>query len=583
MRTLRRYLWPLRGWIGLSLFLAAVAQVLTLVDPMIFGKIIDDYALETSGRTETELVRGAVGWLLIALAVATAARLAKSLQDYFLRLVVQTFGLEVFDEGLKRTLRMSYSEFEDQSSGETVAMLQKVRADTERFISGLVNVLFSTLVGLVFLVWYAMTKHWLLLPVFGLGVVALGSLTSLLSRQIKTTQRRIVRETARLAGVITESLRNIELVKSLGLALPETRRMRAITRQIFDLEMQKIRRVRALTFYQGTAINVLKHSILFLLLWLIFRRVLTAGELISMQLILATIFGPLQDLGNVIVNFREAEASLQHLEVLLAKPLESQPEVPVEIGFVNELRFDDVVFRHRSASDNAIDHVSFRARVGDTIAFVGPSGSGKSTLVKLMVGLYRPQSGRVQFDDVPFDELRFNRIRRQFGIVTQDPQVFSGTIRDNLLFVAPDATDEAMLDALRRASVLSILESSGRGLETRVGEGGVRLSGGERQRLSIARAVLRKPRLFIFDEATSALDSITEQQITASIREICASREQIVVLIAHCLSTVSHADVIYVLERGRIVESGRHEELLHQQGLYYAMWRQQIGERVGEV
>ena len=581
MRTLQRYLWPLRGWIALSLLLAAAAQVLTLLDPVIFGKIIDDYALDTSGKTDAELVRGVIGWLLIALVVATAARLAKVIQDYYLRLVVQTFGLEVFDEGLKRTLRMSYQEFEDQSSGETVAMLQKVRADTERFLSGLVNVLFSTLVGLVFLVWYSCTQHWLLLPICFLAIVVLGVLMSLLSRQIKATQRRIVRETARLAGILTESLRNIELIKSLGLALPETRRIRGVTRQIFDLEMQKVRRVRTLTFFQGTVINVLKHSILFILLWLIFRHKLSAGDLISMQLILAAIFVPLQDLGNVIVNFREAEASLQNFDELLAKPLETQPDVPVEIGLLNELRFDDVVFRHRSANHNALDHISFAARVGDTIAFVGPSGSGKSTLVKLLVGLYRPWSGRVLFDGVPFDELRFNRIRRQFGIVTQDPQVFSGTLRDNLLFVAPDATDEAMFDALRRASALPIVRRSGLGLETRVGEGGVRLSGGERQRLSIARALLRSPRLFVFDEATSALDSITEQQITASIREICASREQIVVLIAHRLSTISHADVIYVLEKGRIVESGRHEGLLCQQGLYFAMWRQQIGERTG--
>ena len=579
MRTLWRYLWPLRGWVLLSLLMAAVAQVLTLIDPVIFGRIIDDYALNPGNKSEQELVRGAIGWLVIAFAIATAARVAKAGQDYLLRLVVQKFGLEVFDTGLKHTLRLSYQEFEERSSGETVAMLQKVRTDTERLISGLVNILFSTLVGLGFLLWYSVTKHWLLVPVFGVGVLALAALTSLLSQRIKSTQRSIVRETTRLVGVITESLRNIELVKSLGLALPETRRIRGLTRNIYELEMHKVRRVRTLTFLQGTAINLLKHSVLFILLWLIFRHALTPGELISMQFIVATIFVPLQDLGNVIVNFREAEASLQNFDELLAKPLETQPEVPVEIGLLDELCFDDVVFRHRTATENAIDHVSFTARVGETIAFVGPSGSGKSTLVKLLVGLYRPISGRVLFDGVPFEELRFNRIRRQFGFVTQDPQVFSGSVRDNLLFVAPDATDDEMLDALKQASAVPILERSGQGLDTRVGEGGVRLSGGERQRISIARALLRRPRLFIFDEATSALDSITEQEISESIREICNSKQQIVVMIAHRLSTISHADVIYVLEKGTIVEAGGHQPLLAQRGLYYAMWRQQIGER----
>jgi ATP-binding cassette subfamily B protein len=579
MRILWRYLSPLRGLVLLSLTLAAVAQVLTLVDPIIFGRIIDDYAINRAGRAEQELVRGVLGWLGIAVAVATVARLAKAMQEYVLRLVVQRFGLRVFNDGLARTLRLSYEEFSDQSSGEAVAMLHKVRGDTERCVNGLVNVLFSSLVGLGFLIWYSVTRHWLLVPVFVLGAVVLGLLAGLLSQRIKSIQQVIFRQTKRLSGAITESLRNIEMVKSLGLALPETIRLRGLTQRIFDLEMEKTRKVRTLSFLQGTTINLLKHSILFILLWLIFRNTLTTGELISMQVILAIIFVPLQDLGNVVINFREAEASLQSFGELLDKPMETQPESPVEIGLLTNLRFDEVVFRHRNAPANSIDGITFEAQLGDTIAFVGPSGAGKSTLVKLLVGLYQPQSGRVLIDGVPFNELRFNRVRRQFGIVSQDSQLFSGTVRENLLFVAPEATDQEMFDVLRRASVLPLIERTGQGLDTRLGEGGQRVSGGERQRLSIARALLRKPRLFIFDEATSALDSITEQEITASMREVSARREQIVVLIAHRLSTISHADTIYVLEKGRITESGGHAELLEMDGLYHAMWRQQIGER----
>jgi ATP-binding cassette subfamily B protein len=579
MHILWRYLRPLRWLVALSLALAGAAQVLTLIDPVIFGKIIDDYALNPGAKTESELVRGAVGWLAVAAGVALGARLAKAFQDYVLRLVVQKFGLQVFNDGLRQTLRLSYSEYEDRSSGETVAMLQKVRNDAEKFINGLVNILFSSLVGVAFLAWYAVTRHWMLLPVFGVGVVVLGGLTGLLSRKIRTTQRTIVRETARMAGAITESLRNIELVKSLGLTFLEIRRLQTYTQQIFDLEMHKVRRVRTLSFLQGTIISVLKQSILFILLWLIFRKSLTPGELISMQFIVATIFGPLQDLGTVILNYREAEASLQNFNELMARPIEQRPEAPIEIGELNHLRYEDVVFRHRTAADNAIDGISFEARLGDTIAFVGPSGSGKSTLVKLLAGLYQPNSGRILIDNVPASELRFNRIRRQFGFVTQDPQLFSGTIRENLKFVKPEATEEEMLEALRQASAMPLVERTGMGLDARLGESGLRVSGGERQRLSIARALVRKPRLFIFDEATSALDSITEQQITESIREISARKESIVILIAHRLSTIDHADRIYVLEKGRIVETGVHEALVARKGLYYAMWRQQIGER----
>jgi ATP-binding cassette subfamily B protein len=300
---------------------------------------------------------------------------------------------------------------------------------------------------------------------------------------------------------------------------------------------------------------------------------------VATQVILNTIFGPLRQLGSFILIYREAEASLQAFDQLMQKPVEKRPDDPVEIGPVESLRFEDVVFRFRTATANAIDGVSFEAKLGDTIAFVGPSGSGKSTLVKLLVGLYAPTSGAIFIDDVPTNSLRYNRVRRQIGFVTQDPQLFSGTIRENLLLVSPDATDEQMMAALDKAAATPILERSGQGLDTRIGEGGAKVSGGERQRISIARALLRQPQLLIFDEATSALDSITEQEITDSVRQISANNQHIVIMIAHRLSTISYADRIYVLEKGSIVETGTHEQLLAQFGLYYAMWRQQSGER----
>ncbi|MCL4709434.1 ABC transporter ATP-binding protein/permease [bacterium] len=579
MHIIWRYIRPLRWWVVLSLVLAGVAQILTLVDPLIFGMIVDEYVLNPDNKPDDVLVRGAVWWLFVAAAVALAARFAKAFQDFVLALVVQKFGMQIFNDGLRQTLRLSFQEFEDRSSGEAVATLQKVRTDTERFINAFVNILFSSLVGISFLLWYGITKHWLLIPVFVVGVLVLGGLTGLLSQKMKAVQRMIVRETAKMSGSITESLRNIELVKSLGLTYPEIRRLQLYTKKIFDLEMDKVKRVRSLSFLQGTLINLLKQSILFILLWLIFRKTLTAGELISMQFILNTIFVPLQDLGKIILNYREAQASMQMFDELMKKPVETRPEAPVDIGELESLRFDDVVFKHRTATENAIDHLSFQVRLGDTVAFVGPSGSGKSTLVKLLVGLYTPISGTIYMDGVPVKELRYNPIRRQIGFVTQDPQLFSGTIRENLLFVKPEATDEEMQDALERASAATLLERSGKGLETRLGESGLRVSGGERQRLSIARALLRHPRLFIFDEATSALDSITEQEITSAIREVSGRKEHMVILIAHRLSTVMHADTIHVLEKGRIIESGTHEALLENKGLYYAMWRQQIGER----
>jgi len=579
MQLLLKYLRPQQKTILLALLFAAVSQVLSMVDPIIFGRIIDQYGKRSPGIHENELIKGVVTWLTIAIIVALLARLAKAAQDYYTGYSVQKLGLQVFDDGLKQTLRLSFQEFEEQHSGETLSILQKVRTDIQRFMQSLVGVLFTTIVGMCFLLWYAITKNWLLIPVFLIGVLFLGGLTGVLSRKIKTIQRKINRETNVQAGLITESLRNIELVKSLGLTFPEIRRLKERTKGIFDLEMFKVRQVRTLSFMQGSSMNILKQSILFILLWLIFRNFLSTGELITTQFISTSIFAPLQELGNIILLYRETASSLQSFDELMQKPVERKPKNAVTVGSLETLSFDRVSFKHKTAVANSIDDLSFSVGKGETIAFVGPSGSGKSTLVKLLVGLYKPGSGKILFNNISSVKIHYNAFRKELGFVTQDTQLFAGTIRDNLLFVQPNATDEEIREALRKAAFNDVLHRSIQGIYTRLGESGMKLSGGERQRLAIARALIRNPRLLIFDEATSALDSITEESITQTIRGLSGSDERITVLIAHRLSTIMHADRIYVLERGKIAETGTHKQLLNNNGLYYAMWRQQAGER----
>lgn len=579
MHILWTYLKPHARLAWLALALAAISQVLALVDPIIFGKIIDGYAVHPGDKTDAELISGVLRLLGLAVVVAIGSRLARALQEYVTRLVVQKLGTQLFNDGLRQVMRLKYQEFAEMRTGETLSLLQKARADSERFINTFINTVFAAVVGISFLIWYSVTRHWALVPVFLIGVLVLGGLTGLLSREIRNQQRSIVRETNRNSGFITESLRNIELIKSLGLTFPEVRRLQAQTEKIFALEMLKVKRIRLLSFLQGSTLSLLKLGILFALLWLIFRDVLSTGELIAMQFISVAIFAPLQELGNIIVAWREAEASLLNFDTLMKKPVEKRPANPQRVGLVQDLSFEQVEFQHQGASDKALDGVSFSAKLGDTIAFVGPSGSGKSTLVKLLVGLYTPQAGTIAFNGIPTQQLRYNEVRRQIGFVTQETHLFAGTLRENMLFVKPDATDADILTALEQASCLHLLERSPLGLDTPIGESGVRLSGGEKQRLSIARALVRDPRLLIFDEATSALDSLTEEQITATVRRVSQQSNRITLLIAHRLSTILHAQTIMVLERGRIVESGSHAELLEHKGLYYAMWRQQIGER----
>lgn len=590
MKILLHYLKPHKWLVAFTLLMATINIGFSLVDPILLGKLIN-LATEAHDKVQPmnadQFFNGftwenpGVWFLLIcSISVAMVSRIAKAFQDYFLNVVIQKFGARVFTDGLQHAMKLPYQQFEDQRSGETLSILTKVRADVEKFMISFINILFGVIVGVVFVfVYAAIFINWRIPVAYLIGITVLTLITNKLSKKIKMIQKNIVGETTALAGSTTESLRNIELVKSLGLTRQEVERLNKNTYKILGLELKKVKRIRSISFVQGTMVNTLRQVILFILMWLIFYNGMNAGQLVTMQIFSFFVFGPLQEIGNILLSYREAEASLNNFDTLMKKAPEQEPAYPKPLGNIKNLAFKNVAFKHQTASHKAIDNISFDAGLGETIAFVGPSGSGKSTLMKLLVGLYRPLEGKILYNNLDETEIHFDDLRNQIGFVTQDTNLFSGTIRENLMFVNPAATDEELHEALRKASCTYLLSRAEKGIETMIGEGGLKLSGGEKQRLSIARALLRKPHLLIFDEATSALDSITEEEITNTIREISADKEQITILIAHRLSTIMHADRIYVLEKGEVVETGDHETLLDEKGLYYAMWRQQIGER----
>lgn len=583
-RTLLGYFKPYGPAVLLTFGLAAVNQVFSLLDPLILQKIIDRIAVAAKeGRlqswTNQDFFEAAGILVLAALGVAMVSRIAKNLQDYMVNRITQQVGARMYSDGLRHALSLPYEDFEDARSGQTLGILQKVRADVEKLVSAVINVLFTSLVGIVFVMVYALNVYWVIAPVYFLSIPLLGVLSSFLSRKIKSVQTGIVSQTTELAGATTESLRNIELIKSLGLINQEDSRLRRVTQRILDLELTKIKYMRSLSFVQGTFVNLMRNLIVLMMLYLIFKDKISLGQFFSLFMYSFYIFNPLQEWGNVLQIFRETEISLRRFEDLMGRSPEPQPLNAQPLGPVESIQFQDVTYRHRSASQPAVENLSLHLEQGKTYAFVGPSGSGKTTLIKLLLGLYQPRSGQILINGVHSTEINPNDLRLSTGLVAQDTQLFAGTIGDNLRFVAPEADDAACLQAMEQASCTGLLQRAPLGLDTPIGEGGVKLSGGEKQRLSIARALLRRPSLLVFDEATSALDSITEEGITRTLQDLSAWRKHTVILVAHRLSTVMHADRIHVMEKGHLVEAGTHNELVEARGLYYAMWRQQIGER----
>src|SRR3984893_378531 len=418
MKLLYAYLRNYWGLVALALALATVNQVFSLLDPLIFRHVIDEYAPRFKEYSTGEFFRGVSLLLGAAVGVAFVSRVAKNFQDYYINVITQRLGAQLYSDGIRHSLDLPYSVFEDQRSGETLGRLQKVRTDVEKLIATSINVLFTSLVGIIFVMTYAFTVHWLIAPVYFLTVPILGALSPVLSRRIKQIQKVIVSETTALAGSTTESLRNIELVKSLGLGQQEIARLNGTTAKILKLELKKVKYLRSLSFIQGTSVNLLRTSIMFLMLYLIFTQRITIGQFFSLFIYSFFIFGPLQELGNMINAYRETEASLQNFEAILSLPPEPRPERPVALTSLETLRFEDVSFQHSSASAPALSGISFCVARGKAIAFVGPSGAGKTTLVKLLVGLYGPRTGHIYYNGTSEDQIAIEDLCERIGFVT---------------------------------------------------------------------------------------------------------------------------------------------------------------------
>lgn len=580
MDLLKTYTFKYKKLLFFGLGLGLVSQFFSLLDPQIMRLLIDDYATNFRELSQAQFIQG-VGLLLLGLiGVALVSRIAKAFQDYYVNVLTETVGTKMYADGVEHLFALSFSSFENERSGSLLLNLQKARDDSKKFLASLINDVFLSSIAIIFVLIYSYTVNPLIFFTFALLIPVVGITTYFLSKKIKAAQKKIVAQTADLAGSTTETIRNVGLIKSLGLEIQEVKRLNALNEDVLKLELKKVVLLRTLTFIQGTLVNFVRVLILFVTLYLIYQGQITLGEFTIFIFYTFYVFGPLYSLADVLSGYQQAKASNEELERILDIKVSDYELGSHKIDEVQSLELQNVTFNYQGTEVDAVRNISIKIDKVQTVAFVGPSGSGKSTLIKLLVGLYEPTTGNLLVNQNTVEDLDFNSYRKHLGYVSQDTQLFSGTIRDNLLFVKPDATDEELVEILKHAQADALLEKGdakiGIGLDGKIGETGIKLSGGERQRLAIARSLLRDPEVLIFDEATSALDSLTENEIVKTIELLRKSHPELIMIqVAHRLSTVYNSDQLYVLQKGLVVEQGTHNELLSEDSLYKAMWRQQ--------
>jgi len=475
--------------------------------------------------------------------------------------------------------RLDMAYFESKSSGQLVATMNDDVNQLERFLDGGANSLIQVGVTVVAVgaVFFVISPLIALLAFTPIPMIIWGAF--FFQRKAGPLYADVREKVGDLASRLSNHLAGIATIKSFTSEAREAERLRTVSEAYVEANRRAIR-------VSSAFIPVIRMAILagFLATFtvggmLALRGDLNVGAYGVLVFLTQRLLWPLTGLAEVIDLFERAMASTRRILDLLAVPItvkdsEGQPLAEPVRG---EVSFDNVSFRY-AASGVGVDGISLHVPAGNTLALVGATGSGKSTLMKLLLRFYDPSAGEVRIDGQPIAEVSLESLRRAIGLVSQDVYLFEGSIRDNIAYGKPDASEEAVIEAARTAEAWEFIQALPQGLDTAVGERGVRLSGGQRQRLSLARALLKDPPILVLDEATSAVDNETEAAIQRSLAKIGHGRT--VIMIAHRLSTIVHADEIVVVDGGRVVEQGSHAELLQRGGRYAAQWRVQTGALV---
>ncbi len=572
LKRILGYLKPYPKQLLLVLLCLAVSSVMSLFPSIITGRIIDEGLI---GRSMGALIK----YILLSLALTLGVRLIGVAETYLNSWMAQHITRDMRNQMYHHLQKMSQRFFTSANQGDIITRMTSDISGVESVISSTFTTILSNVITLVAAVVMMVQKNWLL-ALIGMVIVPLFTLPTRMAGKARWNLAREAQEcNDEINGILNETLSvsGQLLVKLFGRENWEYERYQKANSHMMKLNIRE-KMAGQWFFMVLTTITSVGPMLLYLvggILMMQYDANLTVGDITVLVALLGRMYGPVNSLMNIQVDWIRSMAMFTRIFEYFDMPVEiASPETPA----LPKTRGGEVSFKHVSfaySPEREILHdIHFDLREGKSIAIVGPSGSGKSTIVNLIPRLWDVTDGVVTFDGTDVRQLDLNWLRSQIGVVTQDTYLFNGTVRENLRYAREDATEEDMIDACKRANIWDFLSSQPDGLDTMVGNRGLKLSGGEKQRISIARVLLKDPSLLIFDEATSALDSISESAIQEAIDPLIASRTSI--LIAHRLSTILAADEIFVVQNGRIVERGQHKDLVKAGGVYTELYETQF-------
>ena len=566
-KVFKTIIWPRKKQLLIGLLLIVISRLAGLVLPGASKYLVDDVI----PSNDFSLLK----WLISAVVLAVVIQSVTSFAlTQILSVEAQNLISKLRAQVQAHIIRLPIRFFDSAKTGELVSRVmtdvEGVRNLVGTGLAQMVGGILTSVICLVLLIMISpLLTLYVLVPVAIFGIISLKAFSKI---------RPIFRErgviNAEVTGRLTETLGGIRVIKGFNAEKQEIKTFEEGVTRLFLNVKSSLTATSFVTSAATLLLGLASAGIMGIGGYMIMEEGLTFGDFLAFTLLLGFMIAPILQMSNIGSQLTEAFAGLDRTEELMNLPLEEDPGVRNVVlpSIKGEVRFDEVGFSYEEGK-KVVKNVNFHAPAGSVTALVGSSGSGKTTISGLVASFLNPDEGSITVDGVDLQNVKLESYRSQLGVVLQDDFLFEGTIRENILFSRPDASPELLANAVRAAYVDQFTDHFELGLDTMIGERGVKLSGGQRQRLAIARAILADPRILILDEATSSLDAESEKYIQSSLKELLKGRTTFV--IAHRLSTIRQADQILVVEHGEIVERGNHDTLIQKQGRYYELYTYQ--------